>query len=50
MKAGLAELEQWCIFATEEVRIISPFYFVQYLVYMLMSYGVNSMQVLLGKN
>lgn len=49
MKAGLAELEQWCIFATEEVRIIS-FFFVQCLVYMLMSYGKNSMQVLLGKN
>jgi myosin-5 len=50
VKAGLAELEQWCIYATEEVKIVSFRYFGQYLIFMLMSCGTNSMQVLLGKN
>jgi hypothetical protein len=51
VKAGLAELEQWCIYATEEVKTNSFFYnFGQYWIYMLMLCCTDSMQVLPGKN
>ncbi|OEL22803.1 Myosin-11, partial [Dichanthelium oligosanthes] len=46
VKAGLAELEQWCIFATEEVRIISFLCILDYLIYILILCGTNSMQVI----
>jgi hypothetical protein len=63
VKAGLAELEQWYIYATKEVCInyiyfldnyltcINYIYFLDnYLTYVLILYGTLSMQVRLGKN
>jgi myosin V len=50
VKAGLAELEQWCIYATQEVCINYLCFLGNYLTYVLILYGTLSMQVHLGKN